>query len=154
MSRRRSNRKPIRFIRTSKQTPRVLKRLRGGTTQKDLSFLQDRVALKQQSLILELKVEIADCIKKAKPVYMTHLYYMEALTKLIDDSLKLIKETYHDDTDVNRLKAEVDLMLRLAQHTGNKQYYDLRDVYDMIVDFFYKKATNMLSSDTTFPSAA
>jgi hypothetical protein len=148
------NRKPNRFSRTSKQTPRVLKRLRGGTTQKDLIFLQNLLALKQQSPILKFKVEIADRIKTAdSDMYRMHLYYMDALTKLIDDSLKLIKETYHDDTDVNKLKEEVDELMLVATPV-NAKYYDLRDVYDMIVDFFYKKATNMLSSDTTFPSAA
>ena len=155
MSRRRLNRKPNRFSRTSK--PRgVLKRykLRGGTKEEDLekiyNFSIEFAKLRDNSNIIGIKAEIAEMLKltpvslDSDRVDQKYAEYTAALTQLIEASLKLATTTYANDSEVTSLKDKVANLMSVAI-PDNAKYYDLRDVYDTIADFFAKKAINLMS---------
>ena len=145
MSRRRLNRKPNRFRRTSK--PRgVLNKLRGGDRTADLqtisAFSIEFMRLRDESNIIGIKAEIAQMLKSQALTDIDTKYaeYTTALRNLIRESLNLaITKYYADDLEVTQLKAQVDDLMLSVATPANAKYYDLSDVYDTIADFFTKK---------------
>lgn len=150
MSRRRLNRKPNRFRRTSK--PRgILNKLRGGDRtdelQKISEFSIEFTKLRDESNIIGIKAQIAQILKQnssADTLYTLYTEYTIALGNLITKSLKLAMTKYPSDSDVLQLKNQVDVLMSVAI-PANAKYYDLRDVYETIADFFVKKSMKLMS---------
>ena len=148
MSRRRLNRKPNRFRRTSK--PRgVLNKLRGGDRtdlQKISEFSIEFTKLRDESNIIGIKAQIAQILKQNSSADTDTLYtkYTTELHKLITESLKLAMTKYPNDADVLQLKDQVAVLMSVAI-PANAKYYDLRDVYETIADFFVKKSMKLMS---------
>ena len=149
MSRRRLNRKPNRFRRTSK--PRgVLSKLRGGDRAVDLQkiseFSIEFTKLRDESNIIGIKAQIAQILKENSSADTDTLYteYTIALGDLITKSLNLATTKYPNDADVLQLKDQVAVLMSVAI-PANAKYYDLRDVYETIADFFVKKSMKLMS---------
>ena len=51
---------------------------------------------------------------------------------------------YPNDADVLQLKDQVAVLMSVAI-PANAKYYDLRDVYETIADFFVKKSMKLMS---------
>ena len=139
-SRRRLNLKPNRFSRNSKRRG-VLKRLklRGGSKEEELNKLVDfakRVAeLRTNSRTL--KEEIADQYKKgvsANVIKGKYEEYTTALNKLIDDIVSAAIQEFPDDKEIGELRDKVAELKKIVN-----DYYDLRDIYDMISEFFVNR---------------
>ena len=154
MSRRRSNRKPNRFSRTSKRRGGLKRyKLRGGTREDELqkisAFSIDFKNLRDTSNIIGIKAEIAKMLKiPATPTDIDRKYadYTIALRDLIRESINLAMISYVDDSEVTELKSQVDKLMLVAT-PDNAKYYDLSDIYDTIGDFFAKRAINLMSSN-------
>jgi hypothetical protein len=154
MSRRRSNRKPNRFSRTSKRRGGLKRyKLRGGTREDEIqkisAFSIEFKNLRDTSNIIGIKAEIAEMLKMpAMPTDIDRKYedYTLALRELIRQSIDLAMIRYVHDSEVTNLKAQVDELMLVATPV-NAKYYDLSDVYDTIGDFFAKRAINLMSSD-------
>lgn len=149
MSRRRLNRKPNRFRRTSK--PRgILNKLRGGDRTEELqkisAFSIEFTRLRDESNIIGIKAEIAQMLKNQLSADTLYTKYTTELHKLITESLNLATTNYANDSDVLQLKDQVDDLMSVAMIPDNAKYYDSRDVYETIADFFVKKYMKLMSS--------
>lgn len=152
MTRRRLHRKPNRFIRNSKRLVMKRFKLRGGTLEdaKKLSEFQVKIAnLRSDSNIIKIKAEIANALKSGHSetvVEAAHNTYTAALTKLIDDTVSVATTTFTGDPEVMALPTKVANLkaMVLELEPDKAKYYELNDIYFMIVELFAQKAMKMM----------
>jgi hypothetical protein len=126
-----------------------LNKLRGGDRtelQKIYAFSIEFTRLRDESNIIGIKAKIAEMLKNKLSADIDTLYtkYTTELQKLITESLKLATTNYANDPDVLQLKVQVGDLMSVAI-PDNAKYYDLRDVYETIADFFVKKSMKLMT---------
>jgi hypothetical protein len=150
MTIRRLSRKPNRFSRNSKRRG-VLKRFKlqgGGPKDDEIKKLSDFgiefANLRKESKIIEIKAQIARALQSGgsdqKATYDT---YLTALDKLINDTLEVAETKFSDDGQFKVLQTQVASLRDVLSQDDDNKYYDLRDIYDVISEFFTNKLRDL-----------